>query len=513
MNSSVRTVAIVGAGFSGTTLAVNLLRLVRAQPLRIVLVERSQLTGGVAYARRRYPYLLNVPAGRMSANAFDPGEFLAFARRWQPSVTADDFLPRELYGEYLEASLASAQATSAPHVELKRLCGSVIAIERAHRDRVLHLHLADGRRLSAQTAVLALGNPSPAPLSGSEALRGTSRYFDDPWQVAPQIRAGETVLVAGTGLTMADTVLAGMHAGWSRVVFHVLSRHGLLPLRQTPFPQLEDCDGAPLVSAASMSLLHLFRAIRALSDHVQRGNGDWPSVIALVRDLAPTLWRRLRSSERRRFLRHVRCYWDVHRHRLPEPIWTALNELRRSGNLQVHAGRIVAMEPAGKRVRVTWRPRGTSEMTTLSVDRVINCSGPDYDVRHTQDRLLRSLLAQGIAVRDPLGQGLVTDETGALVGVGGRAARDIFYLGPLLRAAHWETTAVTELRAHAARLARHLTMAGAEEGRSSSACLRSAGRAEVAFELRHGRRWERFASHLRAAESECADRTNVASRR
>jgi uncharacterized NAD(P)/FAD-binding protein YdhS len=67
MRSSPRTVAIVGAGFSGTTLAVNLLRQVHAQPLRIVLVERSQLPGGVVYARRRYPYLLNVPAGRMSA--------------------------------------------------------------------------------------------------------------------------------------------------------------------------------------------------------------------------------------------------------------------------------------------------------------------------------------------------------------------------------------------------------------------------------------------------------------
>jgi len=495
MNSSVRTVAIVGAGFSGTALAVNLLRLVHAQPLRILLVERSRLGGGVAYARRRYPYLLNVPAGRMSANAFDPGEFLAFARRWQPSATADDFLPRELYGEYLEASLASAEATAAPHVELARICGSVIAIERAHRDRVLHVHLADGRRLSAHTAVLALGNPSPAPLSGSEALHGTARYFDDPWQVAPQIRAGETVLVAGTGLTMADTVLAGMHAGWGRVMFHALSRHGLLPLPQTPFPQLEDCDGAPLVSAASVSLLHLFRAIRALSDQVQRGNGDWREVIALVRDLAPTLWQRLRSSERRRFLRHVRCYWDVHRHRLPEPIWAGLNELRRSGNLRVHAGRIVAMELAGKKVHVTWRSRGTSEMTTLCVERVINCSGPDYDVRHTRDRLLRSLLAQGIAVRDPLGQGLVTDETGALVGTGGRAARDIYYLGPMLRAAHWETTAVTELRAHAARLARHLTMDREERAWSGSACLRGAGHADLAFELRPGRHRDRFASH------------------
>jgi hypothetical protein len=32
----------------------------------------------------------------------------------------------------------------------------------------------------------------------------------------------------------------------------------------------------------------------------------------------------------------------------------------------------------------------------------------------------------------------------------------LFYLGPMLRAGHWEATAATELRNHADQLARHL---------------------------------------------------------
>jgi myosin-crossreactive antigen len=47
-----RTIVIVGAGFSGTAVAIHLLRLPHSEPLRIVLVERAQLAGGVAYARR-----------------------------------------------------------------------------------------------------------------------------------------------------------------------------------------------------------------------------------------------------------------------------------------------------------------------------------------------------------------------------------------------------------------------------------------------------------------------------
>jgi uncharacterized NAD(P)/FAD-binding protein YdhS len=255
---------------------------------------------------------------------------------------------------------------------------------------------------------------------------------------------------------MVDTVLAGMQAARGQAVFHAISRHGLLPAAQRPFRQLGEEDGASLVAAASVSLLHLFRSTRALAENLERSNGDWREAITLVRDLAPALWQRLPPNERRRFLRHARCYWDIHRHRLPESISAALHEQRRNGQLLVHAGRILEMQPVDKKIQVRWRARGSSETTTLSVDRIVNCTGPDYDVQHTRERLLRSLQAQGLALRDPLGLGLVTDEIGALVDIAGRAASNIYYLGPMLRARFWETTAVTELRAHAARLARHL---------------------------------------------------------
>src|SRR5262249_16264424 len=107
-SSLARTIIVVGAGFSGTALPIHLLRLPHAEPLRIVLVERGQVAGGVAYSERDNPYLLNVPAGRMSLSSDEPLHFLVYARRSLPKATAEDFLPRELYGQYLEASLSSA---------------------------------------------------------------------------------------------------------------------------------------------------------------------------------------------------------------------------------------------------------------------------------------------------------------------------------------------------------------------------------------------------------------------
>jgi len=457
-DSLARTILIVGAGFSGTAVAIHLLRLPHSGPLRIVLVERAQMARGVAYARRQRPYLLNVPAGRMSASSVDPLEFLAYAQRRLPEATAEDFLPRELYGQYLEASLLSAAQASPPHVRLERIHGEVVAIERVRRSSSFEVCLEKGATIAAHTVVLAPGNPQPAALAGSEKLP-ESRYIADPWQTPPLFHAGETVLVVGTGLTMADVVLAGQDAAQGQATIHALSRHGLLPTAQTDFHQVPDeRRSTALLCAASVSLRRLVHEVRALAEDVELRGGDWREVIANARDVAPILWQRLAAHERQRFLRHVHCFWDVHRHRLPPSSWSALNELRREGRMFVHAGRILDLELAGRQVKVTWRARGLSTARTIFVDRVVNCTGPQYDVRRTRERLLRSLLAQGMVRPDVCGLGITTDDFGRLLDASSRVADNLYYIGPMLRPRYWETTAVQELRTHAERLAHRLAL-------------------------------------------------------
>ena len=466
MSGAPRTIVIVGAGFSGTSVAMQLLRLGR-ESLKVVLLDTAPVARGVAYAKRPYPYLLNVPAGRMSAGE-DASGFLRFARTQVPHASAADFLPRELYGEYLEAELLAAERSAAAPVQLERVRGLAIGVEKAQRGTGFFVQLADGRRLHADELVLAPGNPPPAPLPGSETLGRAARYIQDPWAAAQQFEPGETVLLVGSGLTMADVALAGMQCASGSARVHAISRHGLLPAPQSPFePAHGQADGRTLLRAASVSMRSLLRAARALAADIQQRPGDWREAIACVRAVAPALWQRLPQRERRRFLRHLRSYWDVHRHRLPQRSWAALQRLRHSGELVVHAGRILEFTSVGQRIRVTWRARGEQESQTLLVDRVVNCTGPDYDLRRTRQPLWRSLLAQGLACPDALGVGLVTDEFGALTDAGGRGAANLYYVGPLLRATHWETTAVPELRQHAARLAQHLLMGRCERSRAA----------------------------------------------
>ncbi len=455
MAGLLRTIAIVGGGFSGTVVAANLLRRPPRGPTRLVLIERSETVGrGVAYAERRFPYLLNVPASRMSANSLAPKEFLHFAQERIPKATGEDFLPRALYGEYLQQVLLAAELSAPGNVRLETWRGEVSGVRRLERHLPLQLELADGRKLTADDVVLALGNPKPASLPAAKTLVGNPAYVADPWSQDLKFARHQSVLLIGTGLTMADIVNVASADRHTTPRIHALSRHGLLPPRQTPFrPEAFKGDGNALLLAASQSLRGLASAVRLLAAEAERCGGDWREAVTFVRHMAPTIWQRMPQRDRERFMRHLRAQWEVHRHRLPPDVLQRIETLRNGGQMHIHAGRIQGFEARAGRIEVTWRPRHAAQSETLTVDQVVNCTGPDYAIERSNDPLWRNLLERGLCVPDPLGLGLRTGPKGAVMDADGWPGPHLFYVGPMLRADHWEATAVGELRGHAEQLA------------------------------------------------------------
>ena len=178
-----------------------------AGPTRLVLIERSGAVGrGVAYADREFPYLLNVPASRMSASSAAPNEFLEFVQRRIPGAGGEDFLPRALYGEYLQEFLLAAQLSAPANVRLDVLHGDVTNVRRLERHLPLQVELRDGRKLTADDVVLALGNPKPASLAVAEPVADHPAYVVDPWSSELQFTRAQNVLLIGTGLTAADVI-------------------------------------------------------------------------------------------------------------------------------------------------------------------------------------------------------------------------------------------------------------------------------------------------------------------
>ncbi len=235
------TVAVIGAGASGTLTTIYLLRAAAAArtPLRIVLIDRWGKHGlGRAYATANPAHLLNSPVNRMSAVADDPGHLArwAAAHGLKPD---DGFLSRPDFGRYLRELLADAERTAGPAATVARITSDVVGLTESGPGRPLRLHLADGGHrghgghwghrdhLDADAAVLATGNASPAAPFPAPA---SPRYIGDPWApgALDGVADGSPAVVLGTGLTMLDVAisLTGAHP---RTVVYAVSRHGLVP--------------------------------------------------------------------------------------------------------------------------------------------------------------------------------------------------------------------------------------------------------------------------------------------
>ncbi|HET9448387.1 MAG TPA: FAD/NAD(P)-binding protein [Steroidobacteraceae bacterium] len=450
-----RTIVIVGGGFCGAVVAANLLRKPPGLPTRLVLVERDSAVGrGVAYADRGFPYLLNVPASRMSATSSAPNEFLEFVQRRIPNASGEDFLPRSLYGEYLQEFLLAAQLSAPSNVRLDVLRAEVTNVRRLERHLPLQVELRDGRKLTADDVVLALDNPKPASLAVAAPVVEHPAYVSDPWSSELQFSRDQKILLIGSGLTAADVINAASADPQRTPTLHALSRHGFIPPRQTAFrPDAFKGDGNALVLAASRSLRGLTKSVRLLAREAESMGGDWREAITFVRNMAPTIWQRLSEHDRVRFLRHLRALWDVHRHRLPLQLIQRIEELRKTQRLHVHAGQLLRFADRDERIEVAWRPRGARTQRTEVFDRVVNCTGPDYAIARSNEPLWRSLVQCGLCVPDPLGLGLRTGPRGAVIDADGWPGPHLFYVGPMLRADLWEATAASELRGHAERLA------------------------------------------------------------
>lgn len=436
-------VAIVGAGFSGSLLAINL---VRHDGPRATLIDRLAEPGtGLAYGAAHPEHLLNVRASNMSAFPDDADHFVRWLDANGMGGAADSFVPRLVYGDYLRALLQDAVSQSPGRLTVLR--GDAVDIAEDAKS----IQLASGDRVMADAAVLALGNlPPHAPPGVAIEAISQNRYAGNCWSAEATDGLGpdDTVLIVGTGLTMVDVAQMLETKGFAGRII-ALSRRGLVPLAHAP--------GAPWVrikDRPTSQLSLLTRRLRARGADI-----GWRSAIDELRPFMQDMWRAASAEERARFIRHARPWWDIHRHRLAPQVAARIAALRSSGRLQIVAGKITGTEDRADGVIVQWKPRGKETQHGQLVQRIINCTGPQGDLLRATDPLLQALLARGAIRPDAARLGIDVDDQMRTIAANGRAKDRLFALGPMTRGAFWEIVAVPDIRAQAWTLARRLSNA------------------------------------------------------
>lgn len=439
-------VAIVGGGFSGTLLAINLMR---HQGPRATLIERrkGQIARGVAYGTAHAEHLLNVRAGNMSATPDDPSHFVRWLGR-QGLGDARTFVPRRVYGAYLNEMLDEAQRTHGARLTLVE--GEAVAL---HRDRDGYtLLLADGERIAATTAVLALGNLPPHTPGGlnPDALPAEV-YLADPWasDVAAGLSADDTIVLVGSGLTAIDVALTLDTAGFKGRML-AISRRGLSPRRHA-----DGAAPAGLREKPAGSLSALVAHTRACAEAI-----GWRGAVDELRPVTQMLWGGADQTARARFLRHLRPYWDVHRHRLATAVADRIEGLVGKGRLRFAAGKLVKAQVAEHGgVDLYWRPRGEEAPVVTRTARIVNCTGPQGDLLRSSEPLIRQLLADGTIRPDGLRIGLDVDQQSRVIGIDGEGNDHLYCIGPMTRGDLWEVVAVPDIRQQNWTLARRLSHA------------------------------------------------------
>jgi uncharacterized NAD(P)/FAD-binding protein YdhS len=429
-------IAIVGAGATGALAAVHLARRFDVGQAEIVLVEpRRDIGRGLAYSTRDPRHLLNVRVGNMSAFADQPDHLLAWlseqgTRSGVDCPTEFCFIPRSTYGDYIGDLVGRAVVSGVVR------CIHDVCIDAIESADGVALHLASGRAIVADRVVLATGYDAKTALDGVPAAQA--------WTHAPldDLPADAPILIVGSGLTMVD-MAASLDRRGHRGPIMVVSRRGLLSSAHRPVSSRQlSADAVPF----GAELSELLAWLRGLAARVSADGADWRSAMDALRPHAQQLWRSMSGEQKRRFLRHARVYWDVHRHRMAPEIERHMMRLRSSGRLTIVAGRALSAVQRADGVHVRIALRGVDAIEDRCFARVVDCTGQPDDPRRSENPLIRALMARGTARIDPLGIGLDVAEDYALIDSNGHPLRQIRVIGPLARAAFWECIAIPDIR-------------------------------------------------------------------
>ncbi|TBR40503.1 MULTISPECIES: FAD/NAD(P)-binding protein [Dyella] len=450
-----RRVAIIGGGAASAALLSEILERQHASPVHLDWYTGGGSLGrGIAYGTRSDRHLLNVRAASMSMFVARPRGFLDYAQRGDHSIAGTDFLPRRMYGDYLEAEVRRSLDRAAELGHDVRVIPFAVDAIVPENDGVTVIQGEESTRVDA--AVLALGALPPQPLGGvTEAALTSGRYIVDPWRflasAQPSAEPFDVVLV-GMGLTSVDVVLE-LAELWPKARFTALSRHGLLPEPHLAVSSAPTDDGSDLIE--SMLAAPDIRTWMRLLREAIRQTPDWRVVIDSLRPHTPSLWRALPREERARFLRHARWAWERARHRMAPQVAEALARLEREGRLVRRRGRMQAVDVKGDALQLELRPKGSAFNEQVTADYVIQTIGLNTDVRRAGHPLVNQLFTNGHITPDALGLGAEGTLEGRLRH-GGATWPHFYAIGSMLRGTHWESTAMPEIRQQARNLADQL---------------------------------------------------------
>jgi len=438
-----KRITIIGGGFAGVSLAMELARL-NDSSLDIVIIEKSRhIALGLAYSTQDPNHLLNVPAFAMSAFEDMPNDFINWLGNSEN--IAHDFFPRFIYGRYLQSRFNNIREHAKSNINILHAEAIGINIKKNQAQ----ITCANGDTIQTEKIVLALGNLPPKKIIPHA---DTSLIITNPWkqEMWIDLPRDKQLLILGTGQTMVDQVVSLFSNPEFKGKIIALSPHGLLPhphclQNKIPYPLPKE----PLPG----TLKGLLKFIRS---EIQNFNGPWHLVIDSLSQIVPDIWQHFTLKEKSIFIRHVKPFWNIHRHRIAPVIDVILKQAIYSNRLNIIAGRFKQIDFDKEDITVTYQQRHSKQINGLIVSHLMNCTEPNRNYLEADMPLIHSLVRQGKLTSHSLNLGVKVNSEGALLDNQGMASTILFTLGPACIGQYWESIAVPAIRKQSKKLAKHL---------------------------------------------------------
>jgi uncharacterized NAD(P)/FAD-binding protein YdhS len=451
---STKKVLIIGGGFSGMMIAINLI-MNEDDALITIINDTYEPPLGAAYSTKNNVHLLNVPAGKMSAFANKPSDFIDWLkskkeyRHLLTDSIENEFVSRTIYGAYLTDIFENYKS----HPKINWINGTANDINITSEG--YDIILKNNERYSGNILILASGNmlPSNPPIK-NETFYYSKNYFRNPWNDSflNTISRNKPILIIGTGLTMIDCLLSLKSIQFKEKIY-AISPRGYIPKSHTKVELYPDFYS----EIKGHTLLTIFKTVRKHIKIAEEKNIPWQSVIDSLRPYVQDIWKSFADKEKLQFISHVRHIWGVARHRLPQHIHSEIEQLIKTGQLEIIGGRINnIIETNDNELNVEILLRKQKNNKTIKASCAINCTGPQTNYNEIENELYQNLIRKKIILPDTNRLGIKATTNYEVLKSENTAYKNMYAIGSLLRGVLWETTAIPELKQQAYDIAQQI---------------------------------------------------------
>lgn len=507
-----KTIAIIGAGASGTILVNQLIEKISSntnQKFSIFLIEKSGDFGpGLAYSTPLASHILNMRAETLGISHNNPGHFAEWLKEKKTSFPDDSisntdpaYPPRKVYGEYIKGVLESTlNRASSISSDVELIKGEAVDI--IHKGDVIDISLADGSVISSDYTVLSPGNFSSAFL---DELKGVKGYIPYPWpatQILETVPREDPVCILGTGLSAIDTLftlLENDHKGKIRF----LSRRGFLPKVQGDFNNYKlknlNLESIEMLLKENGSILPLNTVKNLLFKEIEDAEGktvDWlrvfnpdGSVSAILEKdikkaehgiipyqrvlntlgpLTGKIWKHLSVDDRSRFDRELKTLWTVYRHPMPLVNARKIHDSIKSGQLDIESGCMCVRTCGDKGFEIDVSTR-FGVPYVIKTPFIINATGQGLDVSKFDSDLIKRLIERELIAPYPNGGIHVDFESSMVLDRKGEFIPGLFALGEITRGVHFFTNGIVPNMKTSGRIADRIIADSEERGQKTEA--------------------------------------------